>query len=76
MTTIYCNNSKTHGVNFILNGGAADCILVYAEMDGEYWFSVGRFYKTAQNAKRAAIKAFAKFGYTFDAAEMEALVIE
>lgn len=74
MTTIKCNNSDRKAVSFFLNGGIN--ILVMAMQDGEYWFSIGNGYKNEKTAKRAAVKEFAKHGYTFDAKEMENLVIE
>lgn len=74
MATIKCNNSDRKAVSFFLNGGIN--ILVMAMQDGEYWFSIGHGYKNKKTAKRAAVKEFAKHGYTFDAKEMENLVIE
>ena len=74
MATIKCNNSDHKAVSFFLNGGIN--ILVMAMQDGEYWFSIGHGYKNEKTAKRAAVKEFAKHGYTFDAKEMENLVIE
>lgn len=74
MATIKCNNSDHKAVSFFLNGGIN--ILVMAMQDGEYWFSIGNGYKNEKTAKRAAVKEFAKHGYTFDAKEMEKLVIE
>lgn len=74
MATIKCNNSDHKAVSFFLNGGIN--ILVMAMQDGEYWFTIGRGYKNAKTAKRAAVKEMAKSGYTFDATEMENLVIE
>lgn len=73
MTTIKCNNSDHKSVSFFLNGGMN--ILVFAMQDGEYWFSIGKGYKNEKTAKRAAVKEMAKSGYTFDAKEMENLVI-
>lgn len=68
------DSSDRTAVSFFLNGGIN--ILVMAMQDGEYWFSIGHGYKNAKTAKRAAVKEFAKHGYTFDAKEMEKLVIE
>ena len=68
MTTIKCNNSDHKAVSFFPNGGIN--ILVMAMQDGEYWFSIGNGYKNEKTAKRAAVKEFAKHGYTFDAKEM------
>lgn len=79
MITITCNNSNTKAVEFMRNGGRNDEILVFAvAYDSyseryEYWFSIGKFYKTLKAAKRAAVRVMAKFGYTFDEKELEAL---
>lgn len=58
------------GVTFMKNGGREDEILVFAEMRiddrWEYWFSIGKFYKTLKAAKRSAVKKMAEMGYTFD----------
>lgn len=75
MKRINCNNSESKAVEFILNGGRKDEIMVFAVIDTEYWFTVGTFYKTVTGAKRAAVKAMAKLGYTFDADEMSNLDI-
>ena len=75
MKRINCNNSESKAVEFILNGGRKDEIMVFAVIDTEYWFTVGTFYKTEAGAKRAAVKAMAKLGYTFDADEMANLDI-
>lgn len=74
MTTIQCNNSTTKAVSFFLNGGYG--ILVFAEQCGEYWFTIGRSYKTAAGAKKAAKKQMGVLGYTFDEKALEDLVIE
>lgn len=74
MTTIQCNNSATKSVSFFPNGGYN--ILVFAEQCGEYWFSIGKGYKTAAGAKRAAKKQMGALGYTFDEKALEDLVIE
>lgn len=74
MATIKCNNSDNKAVSFFPNGGIN--ILVFAMQDGEYWFSIGNGYKNEKTAKRAAVKELARHGYTFDAKEMENLVIE
>lgn len=73
--TIKCNNSNSKSVYFFPNGGNMNDIMVFAQQDGEYWFSIGKGYKTIANAKRAAIKAMAKMGYTFDDKEMQKLSI-
>lgn len=75
MITIKCNNSKSKAVKFLLNGGRKDQIMVFALEDNEYWFSVGTYYKTVDGAKKAAVKAMLKHGYTFDKKEMDSLVI-
>lgn len=75
MTTIKCNNSERKAVEFFLNGGRKDEIMVFAIQDGEYWFTIGKFYKTVLGAKRAAVKVMAQHGYTFDANEMANLNI-
>lgn len=75
MTTIKCNNSERKAVEFFLNGGRTDQIMVFAIQDNEYWFTIGKFYKTVSGAKRAAVKVMAQFGYTFDANEMANLKI-
>ena len=49
--------------------------MVFALEDNEYWFSVGTYYKTVDGAKKAAVKAMLKHGYTFDKKEMDSLVI-
>ena len=41
MKRINCNNSESKAVEFILNGGRKDEIMVFAVMDTEYWFTVG-----------------------------------
>ena len=74
MATIICNNSAKKSVTFILNGGIN--ILVFASQDGEYWFTVGRGYKTVNGAKRAAVKEMGRLGYTFDENEMKNLNID
>lgn len=75
MATIKCNNSDSKAVEFFLNGGNPNSIMVFATQYGEYWFTVGKFYKTEKGAKRAAVKAMARHGYTFNANEMENLRI-
>lgn len=75
MTTIKCNNSERKAVEFFLNGGRKDEIMVFAIQDGEYWFTIGKFYKTVSGAKLAAVKVMAQHGYTFDANEMANLNI-
>lgn len=75
MTTIKCNNSERKAVEFFLNGGRKDEIMVFAIQDGEYWFTIGKFYKTVSGAKHAAVKVMAQHGYTFDANEMANLNI-
>ena len=75
MVAIKCNNSDSKAVSFFPNGGRADQIMVFATQDGEYWFSIGKSYKSAKSAKRAAVKAMLKHGYTFDTQEMESLTI-
>lgn len=72
---IKCDNSNNKSVYFFPNGGNMNDILVFAQQDGEYWFTIGKGYKTIANAKRAAIKAMAKMGYTFDVEEMKMLAI-
>ena len=74
MTTIVCNNSTHKAVAFFPNGGFN--ILVMAMQDGEYWFTIGNGYKNVNGAKRGAVKEMARMGYTFDAKEMERLVVE
>lgn len=73
--SIRCNNSNQISVLFIPNGGDLSDIFVFAEIDGEYWYKVGKSYKNAKNAKRAAVKSLAEHGYTFDEKEMAALEI-
>ena len=75
MTTIKCNNSERKAVEFFLNGGRKDEIMVFAIQYGEYWFTIGKSYMTVSGAKRAAVKTMAKYGYTFDANEMANLNI-
>lgn len=75
MKSIKCNNSNSKAVTFFPNGGRADQIMVFATEDGEYWFSIGKFYKSEKSAKRAAVKTMLKYEYTFDAQEMESLTI-
>lgn len=77
MVKIKCNNSESKSVQFTLNGGRKDEIMVFALQDGEYWFAVGngRMYKTANGAKKAAVKEMGQFGYTFDEKEMRELAI-
>lgn len=72
MAFISCNNSSSKSVCFFPNGNT---ILVMACQDGEYWFSIGRCFKTIAGAKRAAVKALATLGYTFDESEMKSLKI-
>ena len=73
MTTIKCNNSENKAVTFFPNGDIN--ILVMALQDNEYWFTIGKGYKTVAGAKRAAVKEMARLGYTFNAKEMEKLVV-
>ena len=77
MVRIKCNNSERKSVQFTLNGGRKDEIMVFALQDGEYWFAIGngRMYKTATAAKKAAMKEMARLGYTFDVKEMGELEI-
>ena len=72
-TEIRCNNDKSIKAVFIPNGGDINQVLVYIDSDDEYWFSVGQTYKSLKNAKKAAVKACAKMGYTFDEKEMNDL---
>ena len=76
MVTIKCNNSDNKSVKFMLNGGRKDQIMVFALEYGEYWFSIGSFFKTPAGAKRAAVREMGDMGYTFDENEMKNLVIE
>lgn len=75
MAKIKCNNANDIAVEFILNGGRADQITVFAEHDNVYWFSIGKLYKTINGAKKAAVKAMSRFGYTFDEQELKSLTI-
>jgi hypothetical protein len=72
MTTIKCNNSERKAVRFFNNGGS---FMVFAMEDGEFWFTIGQYYKTESGAKRAATKTMAKYGYTFDEQKMKNLKI-
>lgn len=72
MKSINCNNSTSKRVTFMPNDGT---IYVFAEQDREYWFTVGH-YQTVRGAKNAARKQLLALGYTFDEAELAALVIE
>ena len=77
MVKIQCNNSERKSVQFTLNGGRKDEIMVFALQDGEYWFAIGngRIYSTESGAKRAAVREMKSFGYTFDENEMKNLQI-
>jgi len=72
MKAIKCNNSEKKSVRFFNNAGT---IMVFAIQEDEFWFTIGQSYKTESGAKRAAVKTMAKYGYTFDAKEMENLKI-
>ena len=72
-TEIISNNDARVKAVFIPNGGNVNEVLVFIDLDNEYWFSVGSFYKNLKNAKKAAVKKCAKFGYTFDEKKMESL---
>ena len=72
MKTINCNNSTHKSVSFYDNAGLS--IIAYAKKDGEYWFSIGG-YKTLENAKRAAKRVMAIYGYTFNEDELAALAL-
>ncbi len=76
MTKVRCINSNKQ-VKFILNGGQKDEILVFALQGEDFWFAIGngRIYRTANGAKKAAVKEMAAMGYSFDEAEMKNLVI-
>lgn len=76
MKGIKCNNSSSKSVRFFANGGNENDIMVFAIQDGEYWFTIGKSYKSLKNAKRAAVKEMAKHGYTFDEKEMEKLILD
>ena len=82
MTTIRTNNSKTTAVSFFANGGDESDVMVFAlQWDDynncfEYWFSIGKYYKSLKNAKRAAVKKMKEYGYTFNEKEMENLKFE
>ena len=71
--SINSNNSKSKSVVFFPNGGREDDVIVFVLEDGEFWFSLDNNYKSLKNAKRAAVKTMAKYGYTFDEKEMENL---
>jgi hypothetical protein len=71
MKKINANNSEHVAIEFFENGGYG--IMVFACLDGEYWFTVGEDYKTLEGAKRQAVKKMAKRGCTFDENEMAAL---
>lgn len=72
MAHIKCNNSTSKSVTFFKNGEIS--IIVVAEQDGEYWFTIGHF-KTLAGAKRSAVKQMARHGYTFDEKQMKALAV-
>lgn len=72
MITINCNNSEKKAVRFFNNGST---IMVFAIEEGEFWFTIGEGYKTENGAKRSAIRAMAKLGYTFDAQKIKNLKI-
>lgn len=75
---IVCNNSKRKSVTFMRNGGKDDQVMAFAnqqsDIEGyhEYWFTIGT-YKSLKNAKKAAVRAMGKHGYTFDPVELEKL---
>lgn len=75
---IVCNNTNRKSVTFMRNGGHNDQVMAFANQQSdqegyhEYWFTIGT-YKSLKNAKKAAVKEFAKFGYTFDPVELETL---
>ena len=72
MAHIKCNNSTSKSVTFFKNGEIS--IIVVAEQDGEYWFTIGHF-KTLAGAKRSTIKQMARLGYTFDEKKMKAFTL-
>lgn len=49
-----------------MNADSFGGILVIAQEDGEYWFTVG-WYKTEKGAIRSAKKQMANFGYELNA---------
>lgn len=63
--TIKCKNSDK-SVSFMMNADGFGGILVIAQEDGEYWFTVG-WYKTEKGAIRSAKKQMANFGYELNA---------
>lgn len=62
---LFCTDSRI-SVTLMFNADGFDGILAVAEIDGEYWFSVGRF-KTEAGAIRSAKKQLARLGYTLNA---------
>ena len=62
---LFCTDSRI-SVTLMFNADGFDGILAVAEIDGEYWFSVGWF-KTEAGAVRSARRQFACHGYTLDA---------
>ena len=71
MEKVNSNNSEHVAIEFFKNGNSG--IMVFACIDGEYWFTVGDGYKTLEGAKRQAVKKMEKMGYTFNEKEMAAL---
>lgn len=69
MKTIKCINSNK-SVSFFDNGNT---VLVFAQQDGEYWFTIGKGYKTLNGAKRSAVKEMKKMGYTIEPKALESL---
>jgi len=56
-----------HGFDIIKNGSEGDYMAFATQRNEErfeYWFTVGRSYKTEEAAERFAKKALAKHGYT------------
>lgn len=69
MKSVKCINSNK-SVSFFDNGNT---VLVFAQQDGEYWFTIGKGYKTLNGAKRSAVKEMAKMGYTIEPKALESL---
>ena len=63
--TITCTDTRI-SVVIMMNANGFDSHLVVAQIDGEYWFSVGWF-KTEAGAIRSARRQLASLGYTLNA---------
>ena len=65
MKTLTCTDNRI-SVTMMFNADGADGILAVAQIEGEYWFTLGWF-KTETGAVRSARRQLSSHGYTLNA---------